>query len=245
MGGGGGCISESMDAISEEGHSVFEFNGCFWHGCPKCYNSDTIHPVYNVPMHELYTRTNEKKAFVQNHTGLAYVEIWECEWDHMYKDFPEDTRKSLEDGIMNPNRSALNPRDAFFGGRTNAAWLFYKVSGDEKIQYVDFCSLDPYTSKYCSYPVGHPQVVTDNFKDISQYYGIIKCSVLAPSTLYHPVLPYRAVGKLMFPLCRTCAETEQKVPCRHSDEDGTLSRTYVRLPRAAKSYTVRLCCYTH
>ena len=147
----------------------------------------------------------------------------------MFKDFPEDMRKSLEVGISEPDRAVLNPRHAFYGGRTNATRLFYEVSGDEKIQYVDFCSLYPYTNKYCSYPVGHPQVITDNFKDISEYYGLIKCTIIPPSNLYHPVLPYRAVGKLMFPLCRTCVETEQKIPCHHSDEERSLSGTYVSL----------------
>ena len=34
----------------------------------------------------------------------------------------------------------LNPRDSFFGGRTNATRLHYKVTGEEKIKYVDFTS---------------------------------------------------------------------------------------------------------
>lgn len=34
-------------------------------------------------------------------------------------------------------------RDSFFGGRTNATQLYYDVKEDEKIQYVDFCSLYP------------------------------------------------------------------------------------------------------
>ena len=64
-----------MDGISEEGRTVYEFNGCFWHGCPKCYNAETNHPVYTVPKHEIYTRTKEKQTFVQTQTGLAYVEM--------------------------------------------------------------------------------------------------------------------------------------------------------------------------
>ena len=30
----------------------------------------------------------------------------------------------------------LEPRDAFFGGRTNAAKLYHQCEGDEKIRYV-------------------------------------------------------------------------------------------------------------
>ena len=39
----------------------------------------------------------------------------------------------------------LNPRDAFFGGRTNAATLYYKAdeTQGEQIKYVDVTSLYP------------------------------------------------------------------------------------------------------
>ncbi|KAG8176825.1 hypothetical protein JTE90_003453 [Oedothorax gibbosus] len=37
------------------------------------------------------------------------------------------------------------------------------------------------------YPVGHPEVLTENFSDVSSYFGIIKCKVLPPRGLYHPI----------------------------------------------------------
>ena len=43
----------------------------------------------------------------------------------------------------------LDPRDAFFGGRTNAYQLYRHVEGDERILYYDFKSLYPYVNKYC------------------------------------------------------------------------------------------------
>ena len=58
------------------------------------------------------------------------------------------------------------------------------------------------------------------------FYGLIKCDVLPPSFLFYPVLPYRAQGKLMFPLCRTCAENLQETPCEHSEEERMLSGTW-------------------
>ncbi|GBN50013.1 hypothetical protein AVEN_95571-1 [Araneus ventricosus] len=54
----------------------------------------------------------------------------------------------------------LNPRDSFFGGRTNAIRLYYQ--GD--IKYVDFTLLYPWVNKYCIYPVGHPQIITKDLK---------------------------------------------------------------------------------
>ena len=57
----------------------------------------------------------------------------------------------------------------------------------------------------------------------------MKCSVLPPRALYHPVLPYRTQGKLMFPLCRTCVDNLQQEPCHHSDAERTLHGTWVTL----------------
>ena len=41
----------------------------------------------------------------------------------------------------------LNPRDAFYGGRTNATKLYYKAKPGKKIMYVDVCSLYQWVNK--------------------------------------------------------------------------------------------------
>ena len=68
-------------------------------------------------------------------------------------------------------RDPLNPHDALFGGRTNAAKLYHRIIGDERIKYVDITSLYPFVQKYCEYPIGHPEIITENFdKNIVNYY---------------------------------------------------------------------------
>ena len=88
----------------------------------------------------------------------------------------------------------LIPRDAFCGGRTNATRLHYVAGPGEKIKYVDFTSLYPYVNKHGRHPIGHPTILTKNFHDISKYEGLVKCKVLPPRGLCHPVLPYKASG---------------------------------------------------
>ena len=60
-----------------------------------------------------------------------------------------------------------------------------------------------------------------------------KIIILPPFELFHPVLPYRCGRKLVFPLCRSCVETEmQKLfterscKCSHSNEDRALTGTW-------------------
>jgi hypothetical protein len=53
-------------------------------------------------------------------------------------------------------RPDLSPRDSLFGGRTNAAILYYKVKENEKYQYKDFTSVYPSVMKVCEFPKGFP-----------------------------------------------------------------------------------------
>ena len=119
----------------------------------------------------------------------------------------------------------LEPCDGFFGGRTNAVCLYKEVSEDAEIHYVDFTSLYPWTNKCCEVPIGHPEILMSEAlvnRSANECFGMIKCEILPPSFLFHPVLPYRAQGKLMFTLCRSCAEILQQTPCEHSEEVRTL-----------------------
>ncbi|CAB4015323.1 DNA polymerase [Paramuricea clavata] len=100
---------------------------------------------------------------------------------------------------------------------------FFTTQNETKASIVERCN------KYGEYPIGHPEIITENFQPISDYFGLVKCSVLPPRALYHPVLPYHTQGKLMFPLCRTCADNLQQEPCHHSDAERTLHGTWVTL----------------
>jgi len=90
-------------------------------------------------------------------------------------------------------------------------------------------SLYPWCNKTGKYPIGHPEVITENFKSLSQYYGLIKCTVVPPPLLYHPLLPHHSGGKLLFALCRTCAETLQQTQCEHTRAERAITGTWVTI----------------
>jgi len=94
---------------------------------------------------------------------------------------------------------------------------------------VDVISLYPYICKYGKFLVGHPEmfVGTDFPLDCLDGEGIIKCSVLPPRKLYHPVLPYKSNSKLMLPLCSACADTTNQGHCTHSEKELCLVGTWV------------------
>ncbi|CAB4022668.1 DNA polymerase, partial [Paramuricea clavata] len=212
-----------VDGFNVETNTVWEVQGCLWHGCERCYARDTVNPINLMTMQDLKQRTLAKIQFLKDNR-YNVVEIWTYDIERQLATEPEmnDFFDNFE--ISEP----LEPRHAFFGGRTNAARLYYDIQPEEKIRYVDFCSLYPWCNKYGEYPIGHPEIITENFQSISEYFGLVKCSVLPPRALYHPVLPYRTQGKLMFPLCRTCADNLQQEPCHHSDAERTLHGTRVQ-----------------
>ena len=117
----------------------------------------------------------------------------------------------------------IKPREALFGGRTNSAYLYYEAKPSEEIKYADICSLYPYVNKYKEYPIGHPTLITQESigDDIREYRGLIKCKVLPPQGLWMPVLPVHCNKKMVFPLCRTCAELECQT-CSHTIDQRAL-----------------------
>ena len=64
-----------LDGYHEETHTAFEFHGCSWHGCPRCYARDTVNSVNGKTMHELHQSTIEKTEFLKK--GYNVVEEWE------------------------------------------------------------------------------------------------------------------------------------------------------------------------
>ena len=64
------------------------------------------------------------------------------------------------------------------------------------------------------------------FEDISNYFGLIKCTALPPRPLFHPVLPHHGQDKLMFALCKTCANTENQTPCMRFDAERAIQGTW-------------------
>ncbi|KAL9952108.1 hypothetical protein ACROYT_G039315 [Oculina patagonica] len=220
-----------VDGLSTDEKTVYEFHGCFYHGCPTCFpQRDKKHSKLDGrSMRDAYESTLDKTASLRE-AGYEVIEMWECEWN-------EKKRTDADVGAYVKSlrlTERLEPRDAFFGGRTNAIKLYHKVQEGEKIQYVDFTSLYPFINKNCEYPVGHPEIIVEpGTTDLSGYFGLAKCTVSPPHGLYHPVLPYRHGGKLTFPLCRTCVETEQGKPltersckCKHSPEERQLTGTW-------------------
>ena len=114
------------------------------------------------------------------------------------------------------------------GGRTNAIQLYHKAKNGTVIRYIDICSLYPYINKYFKYPILHPVIyVGDECPPLDRLEGLVLCTVLPPRNLFHPVLPARINNKLLFTLCTTCAEEKWVGDCAHTDQERSMTGTWV------------------
>ena len=212
-----------LDGICETNKTIYEFYGCYWHGCKKCFSYGSWNSTRNYTMGYLHFATMERHDRLRRlMPGYRIVEKWECEFD-------AESKQDIHFGQFISNNTiieALKPRDALYGGRTNAFQLYYKCKANEKIKYYDFTSLYPAVQKQEVYPIGHPEVLTSfENNNVSKFFGLIKCKVIPPARLYAPVLPARINSKLVFTLCQQCALDQDSV-CKHNDSKRAITGTW-------------------
>lgn len=222
-----------VDGFDQETNTVYEFHGCLWHGCVNCFPKRNRYSKLNGDrsFREMYEATLAKEKILR-HEGYQVKTIWECRWRAL-KNEQDNIREFVTNYKPPPT---LNPRHAFFGGRTNAVCLYHCIDPtiNEQVKYVDVTSLYPWVNAEGEYPVGHPEVITNpTNQDIRHYFGMALVDIVPPYELYHPVLPLRQSGKLTFPLCAKCVEEEMQKPmlerssiCLHSKDERMLRGTW-------------------
>ena len=88
-----------------------------------------MNPISQKTMEELYMTTKKKVKYLKDQ-GFLVVEKWGCELEKQLEEDEEMKQFFDQNQIIDP----LQPRDAFYGGRTNATKLFRQCQGDEKIK---------------------------------------------------------------------------------------------------------------
>lgn len=223
-----------LDGYDSNTNTVYEYYGCLWHGCQSCFPRkgfvDILHPYTKQPLPELRRQTQEREDYIKS-KGFNYVSIWEHEFK---KNIKEDRHlKQFYKSTIKEIKSRIDPRDAFYGGRTELMYTDYTAQTGEKIHYVDFTSLYPFINKYSMYPTGHPRIITNprvHKHDIRRFFGIAKVDILPPRGLFIPVLPYKVNSKLLFPLCHTCCTmdaTRRQSVCKCTDTNRVLHGTWI------------------
>ena len=215
-----------VDGMEQETNRVYQFYGCYFHGCDICYKPSTFNSLKQITMYSIKKQHDNKHQKLKNtkfnDKPIELLSIWEHQWDSMLKN-DEKIRDFVNSFEL---IDKLKPRDAFFGGRTESFILHFEASSHQKIKYYDFCSLYPFIQKTEMLPTGHPKIITSDFTDLEDYFGLIKCKVLAPRGLDYPVLPIRSQNRLVFALCKKCAD-DRIYNCKHDDNERQFTGTWV------------------
>ena len=213
-----------VDGWVEESNTALEFLGCHFHSCSRCYAPWAVNPLTGNTRKNDYERTMRRLQTIRETYGLNMITMWECDWTR-----ERDSSAEIQTFMSAQHLTApLTPYDALFGGRVNATVMYYECKEGEEIAVYDYISLYPYINKVAKYPLKHPTIITEGFaEDLTSYFGLIKCRVLAPEDLHLPVLPLRCNGRLMFPLCATCANELSQTVCRHGDGERSWDGTFV------------------
>ena len=90
-----------------------------------------MNPVNERTMQDLYLDTIKKICYLRER-GFNVIEMWECDLKRELEENEEMRCYFEKHDLVDP----LEPRDAFFGGRTNAAKLLHECKGQEKIRSV-------------------------------------------------------------------------------------------------------------
>lgn len=202
---------QKVDGYCEETNTIYQFHGCYFHGCKYCYDEHTVNKVSQYNMKYLLKRTEKIDEAIRA-AGYNVVTIWEHEFDSN----KEMKSTSLEDWDL---VEAPKIRDAFYGGRCEPVKLIHDFARDNsKGRYIDVVSLYPTVMYYDRYPVGYPKKILKPMNYDHSWFGFVHCKVIPPRGLFMPVLPYRQVTngahKLVFGLCRTCMAS-MNLKCKH------------------------------
>ena len=206
-----------VDGYCKTNNTIYQFHGCFWHGCNKCFDPNTKNKSNGKSMKVLYETTLYWTNYLKE-KGYNVIEMWSHDLTNEITEFKLDF----------PVLDKLNPRDAFYGGRTETINVYKKPKENEILRYYDICSLYPAVQLFDNYPIGHPIKILSPKTYNNSWFGFIKCKILAPKKLFHPVLPIKANGKLTFSLCYECSKNQIN-KCFHDEKSRSIIGTWTTI----------------
>ena len=101
-----------VDGFCKETNTVYEFQGCYFHGHPCSLNEGkTNNDLNGKSLQELYQKTKAKIEYIQEN-GFNVKQMWECDWRRMRRQDPELSQfvasmKRPCDGMYKMNREEI------------------------------------------------------------------------------------------------------------------------------------------
>jgi len=204
----GKCLYK-VDGYCKETNTIYQFHGCYWHGCKKCYDELTVNRFSQYNIKHLHKRTTATEEFVKS-SGYNLVTIWEHKFDKNKK------MKSIKLDVVKPSKIR---DDGFHRERCKSIKLIYNFKNKElKGKYINVVSLYPTVMYYDKYPTDYPERISKPEQYDMSWFEFVYCKILAARGLCLLILPYKQktkqAMKLLFGLCRTCM-AQMDAKCTH------------------------------
>jgi G:T-mismatch repair DNA endonuclease (very short patch repair protein) len=188
-----------VDGFHAASNTVLQYHGCFYHGCPKCYpDGGAINKLSQKTFHYLNLKTAKRTAQLRK-KGYTVIEKWACEFT------PAERLQASSLGLES-QLPQLDPKESFYGGRTEAITLSTQSSATKKISYLDVTSEYPYVNACKEYPVGHPitmlkhQLPQNNADWTGAHlFGLVLCTIIPLYSYFIPCFPIVSGKVLCFP----------------------------------------------
>jgi len=68
-----GTCGAKVDGFNQDTNTVYQYHGCFWHGCPECYNEDTINNIKHQTVGDLHPKTRKRSKQIID-AGFTLIE---------------------------------------------------------------------------------------------------------------------------------------------------------------------------
>ena len=151
----GPYYADGFDPVTR---TVYEYWGCWYHGCDKCHSPDDI--ICHGQRASVLKEKTERKRRYYDKRGFHLTEVWGCD-SMLASDYIRERRARWHVILSALN---LGIRDSLCGGRTENFKLFFdpEITGhpETRLRYVDFTSLYPFVLKRKAFPIGHPTLIT-------------------------------------------------------------------------------------
>ena len=77
-----------VDGYCADRKLIYEFHGCYFHGCPVCFKNPTVtNTLLGKTYGDLYTDTISRQKIIES-KGYKIITRWEHEWDSALKNKP-------------------------------------------------------------------------------------------------------------------------------------------------------------
>ena len=70
-------LGAPVDGYASKSGTIFQYHGCWWHGCRRCFTDRNTKIAHGKTREELYTAT-EARTRALREAGYRVIEKWEC-----------------------------------------------------------------------------------------------------------------------------------------------------------------------